>query len=83
MNKEILNQLQGMLSALLLFLGVIGMTFDWFNEEVINAFVILVGAIALFVNNIYRIYKNHYGFSKKAKQEKVILEHAKEKKGGN
>jgi len=72
MKKDFTILLGGFLSALLLFLGTIGISFDWFTQQSIDAFVVLVGAaIALGVNG-YAVWKNTY-VSKKAKEQKKVL----------
>ena len=42
MKKDFTILLGGFLSALLLFLGTIGISFDWFTQQSIDAFVVLV-----------------------------------------
>ncbi|MEH6943369.1 phage holin [Bacillus sp. JJ722] len=72
MNKDIVTLVTGFLSALLLFFGTIGVSFDRFTTESINAFgVLLTATIALSVA-LYAIWKNTY-VSKKAKEQKNLL----------
>lgn len=73
MNKDIFTLLGGFLTAVLLFLGTIGISFDWFTQESINAFVIMVGAFVALVFNLYAIWKNTYT-SKKAQLQKKALQ---------
>ncbi|MDQ0412739.1 phage holin [Mesobacillus stamsii] len=73
MKKDITTLLGGFLTALLLFLGTIGISFEWFNQDSINAFVILVGAGAAFVINLYAVWKNTYT-SRKAQLQKKALQ---------
>ncbi|WP_313803233.1 phage holin [Cytobacillus sp.] len=73
MNKDIFTLLGGFLTAVLLFLGTIGISFDWFTQESINAFVIMVGAFVALVINLYAIWKNTYT-SKKAQLQKKTLQ---------
>jgi SPP1 family holin len=73
MIKDSITLLGGFLSALLLFLGAVGLSFEWFTQESINAFVVLVGAGAALVASWYAIWKNTY-VSKKAKVQKEMLE---------
>ncbi|USK56586.1 SPP1 phage holin family protein [Cytobacillus solani] len=73
MNKDIFTLLGGFLTAVLLFLGTIGISFDWFTQESINAFVIMVGAFVALVINLYAIWKNTYT-SKKAQLQKKALQ---------
>ena len=73
MKKDIGTLLGGFLTALLLFLATIGISFEWFTQESINAFVVLVGALAALVINIYAVWKNTYT-SKKAQLQKKALQ---------
>ncbi|TCJ01565.1 phage holin [Cytobacillus praedii] len=73
MNKDIFTLLGGFLTAVLLFLGTIGISFDWFTQESINAFVIMVGAFVALAINLYAVWKNTYA-SKKAKLQKKALQ---------
>jgi len=72
MNKDIYTLLGGFLTALLFFLGTIGIKFDWFTVESINAFVVVVGALAALIINLYAVWKNTH-VSKKAKKQKETL----------
>ncbi|POD46298.1 hypothetical protein BKM15_26005 [Pseudomonas syringae pv. syringae] len=74
MNKDIVSQITGFLTAILLFLGTLNMEFAWFTEQSINAFGLVVSAGILLGVNILTIYRNHYGFSEKAKEQKRELE---------
>lgn len=56
----LISQFTGILSALLPVLAILGINFDWFNQEFIDNLGALLTAIALFVINAYTIYKNHY-----------------------
>jgi len=58
MKKDIFTLLGGFLTALLFFFGTIGVSFDWFTTESINAFVILVSAFAALAVNAYAVWKN-------------------------
>ncbi|KOP78193.1 hypothetical protein AMS60_18675 [Bacillus sp. FJAT-21945] len=73
MNKDIFTLLGGFLTAVLLFLGTIGISFDWFTQESINAFVIMVFAFVALAINLYAIWKNTYT-SKKAQLQKKVLQ---------
>lgn len=75
MKKDYATLVTGFLSALLLFLGTIGISFDWFNQESINAFGVLITATIALVGAFYAIWKNTY-VSKKAQEQK---EHLKNK----
>lgn len=74
MNKDIVAQITGFLTAIFLFLGTLNIKFDWFTEDSISAFGIVVSAGILLGINLLAIYKNHYGFTKKAKVQKQELE---------
>lgn len=74
MKKDIATLIGGFLTALFFFFGTIGVSFDWFTQDSINAFVVLVSAgIALGIN-LYAVYKNTYALSKKAKLQKRALQ---------
>lgn len=73
MNKDVFTLLGGFLTAVLLFLGTIGISFDWFTQESINAFVIMVCAFVALAINLYAIWKNTYT-SKKAQLQKKALQ---------
>ncbi|AUO14809.1 phage holin [Priestia megaterium] len=73
MNKDIAKQITGFLTAVFLFLGTINVKFEWFTLDSINALeVVIVAAIPLGYT-LYVIYKNHFGFTKKAKEQKEVL----------
>ncbi|THE09957.1 PTS mannose transporter subunit IID [Bacillus timonensis] len=69
MKKDIFTLLGGFLTALLFFFGTIGISFDWFNEQSINALVLVLSAFAALVVNVYAVWKNTYT-TKKSKQFK-------------
>lgn len=73
MNKDIFTLLGGFLTALLFFFGTIGVSFEWFTTESINAFVLVVSAFVVLVVNLYAIWKNTY-VTRKAKKQKKVLE---------
>ncbi|VDG98920.1 Uncharacterised protein [Lysinibacillus sphaericus] len=71
--KQIIALFGGWLSAILLFLGVVGLSFDWFNQESIDALlVVLIASVPLGVA-LYGIYKNTYQLSRKAKRQEDEL----------
>ena len=74
MIQDIAKQITGFLTALLLFLGTINIKYEWLNADSINALELLLIAGGLLVYNIYRIYRNHYGFTalKQKKARKKI-----------
>lgn len=71
--KDIFTLVGGFLSALLFFLGTIGVTFSWFTEESINAFIWVLAAFVTLVINLYAVYKNTYVLTKKARIQKEEL----------
>lgn len=72
MKKDIATLVTGFLSALLLFFGTIGISFDWFTTESINAFGILLTATFALFGALFAIWKNTY-VSKKAQEQKEVL----------
>jgi protein-S-isoprenylcysteine O-methyltransferase Ste14 len=73
MKKDIFTLVGGFLSAMLLFLGSIDVSFDWFTETSIDAFVILLAAAVALVLNLYAIWKNTF-VTKKAQLQKKALQ---------
>jgi SPP1 family holin len=73
MKKDIATLLGGFLTALLFFFGTIGISFNWFNQDSINAFVLLISAFVALVINLYAVWKNTYT-SKKAQLQKLALQ---------
>ena len=69
MKKGIATLIGGFLTALLMFFWTIGISFDWFTTDSINAFVVLISAIITLVINGYAVWKNTF-VTKKAKQFK-------------
>lgn len=65
MKKDVITLLGGFLTALLFFFGTIGVKFDWFTEESINAFVLVLSAFVALVVNVYAVWKNTHVFKKK------------------
>ncbi|MBS4190539.1 PTS mannose transporter subunit IID [Bacillus sp. FJAT-49705] len=60
MNKDMATLIRGFLTALLLYFGTIGVSFEWFTQESINAFVVLISAAIALGINLYAVYKNTY-----------------------
>ena len=73
MIKDILTLVGGFLSSLLFFLSTIGITFSWFTEDSINAFIWVISAFITLVVNLYAVYKNTYVITKKARMQKEEL----------
>ncbi|MGE7545080.1 phage holin [Sporosarcina newyorkensis] len=63
----------GWLSAILLFLGTLGLSFEWFNQESIDAFVVVLIASVPFIVVMYGVWKNSYRLSNKAKRQEEEL----------
>lgn len=72
--KDIVSQVVGFLSAIMLFLGAINIKFEWFTESSISAFGVVLSAGCFLAVTIYTIWRNHYGFTQKAKAQKEYLE---------
>ena len=73
MIKDTLTLLGGFLSALLFFFSTIGISFNWFTEDSINAFIWVLSAFITLVVNLYAVYKNTYVLTKKARIQKEEL----------
>lgn len=65
----------GWLSAVLLFLGTLNVKFEWFNQESIDAFVVVLIAAIPFFLIIYGVWKNTYLVRKRAKEQERLLKH--------
>ena len=74
--KEAVKQFTGVLTALVPVVGVLGLGFEWFNEEFIRQFEVLALAGLTFVYTCYRIYRNHYA-TKKGQAQLTPAERAK------
>ncbi|MED3551035.1 phage holin [Cytobacillus praedii] len=74
MKKDIVTLIGGFLTALFFFFGTIGISFEWFTQDSINAFVVLISAAIALGINLYAVYKNTYALTKKAKLQKEVLE---------
>ena len=71
--KQIVALFGGFLSALFLFLQSINISFNWFNQESINAFTNVLMAGVPLVIIFYGIYKNTYLVTNKSKEQEKIL----------
>jgi hypothetical protein len=58
MKKDIFTLLGGFLTSVFLFLGTIGVSFDWFTQASIDAFVFMAAAAGSLVLNLYAVWKN-------------------------
>lgn len=71
--KQYVALFGGWLSAILLFLGTLNVAFDWFNQESIDAFVVVLVASIPFVLVLYGVWKNTYLVRKQAKVQENVL----------
>jgi protein-S-isoprenylcysteine O-methyltransferase Ste14 len=71
--KQFVALIGGFLSAILLFLGTLGITLDWFNQQSIDAFLAVLAAGALLAVNLYGVYKNTYVLTEDAKKQEEEL----------
>jgi hypothetical protein len=58
MKKDIFTLLGGFLTSVFLFLGTIGVSFDWFTQSSIDAFVFMAATTGSLVLNLYAVWKN-------------------------
>jgi hypothetical protein len=58
MKKDLFTLLGGFLTSVFLFLGTIGVSFDWFTQTSIDAFVFMVATAGSLVINLYAVWKN-------------------------
>ena len=70
--KDLVSQFTGILSALLPVLAILGINFNWFNQEFIDSLGILISAIVLFIVNVFTIYKNHFSGKDAQKQNEEL-----------
>lgn len=71
--KQYVALFGGWLSAVLLFLGTLNVSFEWFNQNSIDAFVVVLGASIPFVLVMYGVWKNTYLVKKNAKEQEELL----------
>ncbi|MEK4201140.1 PTS mannose transporter subunit IID [Cytobacillus sp. FSL K6-0265] len=74
MINDVVKQIVGFFSAIMLFLGTLNIEFQWLTDASINAFGVVLSAGIFLGVNLYTIYKNHYGFTRKAINQKAWLE---------
>ncbi|MBM7698697.1 phage holin [Kurthia huakuii] len=78
--KEYIALFGGLLGAVLLFLQTLGFEFTWFTNSSIEAFTNALLAAVPFILIVYGVWKNTYVVTKKAKEQKRIIdEHEKNK----
>jgi 1,4-dihydroxy-2-naphthoate octaprenyltransferase len=58
MKKDVFTLLGGFLTSVLMFMGTIGVSFDWLTQASINAFVFMVAAAVALTVNLYAVWKN-------------------------
>lgn len=71
--KQYVGLVGGWLSAVLLFLGTLNVKFEWFTQDSIDAFVVVLGASVPFILVLYGVWKNTYLIKQKAKQQEYVL----------
>jgi len=71
--KQYIALFGGWLSAVLFFLGTIGIAFDWFTLDSIDAFVAVLVAFIPFALLLFGVWKNSYVISDKAKGQEEVL----------
>lgn len=71
--KQYIALFGGLLSAVLLFLGTLGVQFDWFTEDSIGAFTNVLIAAVPFILVIYGVWKNSYIVTKQACEQEQYL----------
>lgn len=71
--KQYVALFGGWLSAVLLFLGTVGQAYDWFNQESIDAFIIVLTASVPLILVFYGVWKNTFLVTKKAKRQENEL----------
>jgi protein-S-isoprenylcysteine O-methyltransferase Ste14 len=58
MKKDVFTLLGGFLTSVLLFLGTVGVSFEWLTQASIDAFVFMVAAAVALAVNLYAVWKN-------------------------
>lgn len=72
--KQYISLFGGLLSAVLLFLQSLGITFTWFTDQTIDAFVNALLATVPFVLVVYGVWKNSYIVTKQAREQEKELQ---------
>ncbi|MGG0657692.1 phage holin [Rummeliibacillus pycnus] len=75
--KQYISLFGGLLSAILLFFQTLGLYFNWFNTDSIDAFFNVLLAAVPFILVIYGVWKNSYIVTKQAREQE---QHLKEKR---
>ncbi|HZG10509.1 MAG TPA: phage holin [Kurthia gibsonii] len=71
--KQYIALFGGLLSAVLLFLGTLGVQIDWFTEDSISTFTNVLIAAVPFILVIYGVWKNSYIVTKQACEQEQYL----------
>lgn len=71
--KQYISLFGGLLSAVLLFLQSLGITFTWFTDQTIDAFVNALLATVPFALVVYGVWKNSYIVTKQAREQEELL----------
>ena len=71
--KQVVALVGGFLSAIFLFLQTVGVAFDWYNPESIDAFVALLAAGVPLAFALYGIWKNTYLMTEEARKQEAEL----------
>jgi 1,4-dihydroxy-2-naphthoate octaprenyltransferase len=58
MKKDLFTLLGGFLTSVFMFMGTVGVSFDWFTQASIDAFVFMVAAAGALAVNLYAVWKN-------------------------
>ncbi|ETT84162.1 phage holin [Viridibacillus sp. FSL R5-0477] len=71
--KQYIALFGGLLSAVLLFLGSLGVDLWWFNDNTIDTFINVLITAVPFILVVYGVYKNSYIVTKQAKEQEELL----------
>lgn len=71
--KQYIALFGGLLSAVLLFLGTLGVQIDWFTEDSIGTLTNVLIAAVPFILVIYGVWKNSYIVTKQACEQEQYL----------
>lgn len=71
--KQYIGLFGGLLGAILLFLQTLGLVFNWFSQDSIDAFINVLLALVPFIIVMYGVYKNSYIVTKQAKKQEQEL----------
>jgi Co/Zn/Cd efflux system component len=58
MKKDVFTLLGGFLTSVFMFMGTIGVSFEWLTQASIDAFVFMVAAAVALAVNLYAVWKN-------------------------